>query len=71
MERHQLGLGLLDYLFIGTATVLVPTLMPFITNEFSATGLTLAAIGLIVPAGATGGIVGTLLAGVGSVESPC
>jgi len=66
MQRHQLGLGFLGYLFIGTATVLVPTLMPFITNEFSATGLTLAAIGLIVPAGAAGGIVGTLLAGVGS-----
>ena len=66
MERQQLGLGFLGYLFIGTATVLVPTLMPFITNEFSATGLTLAAIGLIVPAGAAGGIVGTLLAGVGS-----
>jgi fucose permease len=66
MERHLLGLGFLGYLFIGMATVLVPTLMPFITNEFSATGLTLAAIGLIVPAGAVGGIVGTLLAGVGS-----
>jgi fucose permease len=66
MERHQLGVGFIGYLFIGTATVLVPTLMPFITNEFSATGLTLAAIGLIVPAGAVGGIVGTLLAGVGS-----
>ena len=66
MERHQIGLGFLGYLFIGTATVLVPTLMPFITHEFAATGLTLAAIGLIVPAGAAGGIVGTLLAGVGS-----
>jgi fucose permease len=66
MERHQIALGFLGYLFIGTATVLVPTLMPFITNEFAATGLTLAAIGLIVPAGAAGGIVGTLLAGVGS-----
>ena len=66
MERHQIALGFLGYLFIGTATVLVPTLMPFITNEFSATGLTLATIGLIVPAGAAGGIVGTLLAGVGS-----
>jgi fucose permease len=66
MERHLLGLGFLGYLFIGMATVLVPTLMPFITNEFSATGLTLAAIGLIVPAAAAGGIVGTLLAGVGS-----
>ena len=66
MERHLLRLGYLGYLFIGMATVLVPTLMPFITNEFSATGLTLAAIGLIVPTGAAGGIVGTLLAGVGS-----
>src|SRR5262245_13708505 len=66
IERQQLGLGFLGYLFIGTATVLVPTLMPSITNEFSAAGMTLAAIGLIVPAGAAGGIVGTLLAGVGS-----
>jgi fucose permease len=66
MKRHQIWLGFLGYLFIGTATVLVPTLMPYITNEFSAAGLTLAAIGLIVPEGAAGGIVGTLLAGVGS-----
>jgi fucose permease len=66
MERYQIRLGFLGYLFIGMATVLVPTLMPFITNEFSAAGFTLATIGLIVPVGAAGGIVGTLLAGVGS-----
>ena len=40
--------------------------MPFITTEYMATGLTLAAIGLIFPARAVGGILGNLLAGVGS-----
>jgi len=66
MTRHQTLLGLIGYLFIGTASVLVPTVMPFITEEFLATGLTLAAIGLIFPARAAGGIVGNLVAGVGS-----
>ena len=40
--------------------------MPFITSEYMATGLTLAAIGLIFPARAVGGILGNLLAGVSS-----
>lgn len=66
MERHQTTLGFLGYLLIGMATVLIPTLMPSITNEFVAGGLTLGAIGLIVPIGAAGGIVGTALAGAGS-----
>ena len=66
MERHQTTLGLLGYLFIGTGAVLVPSLMPSITDEFVATGLTLASIGLIVPAGAAGSMSGTLLAGIGS-----
>jgi MFS transporter, FHS family, glucose/mannose:H+ symporter len=66
LERRQTYLGLLGYLFIGTAAVLVPSVMPFITEEFMATGLTLAAIGLIFPARSVGGIVGNLLSGVGS-----
>lgn len=59
-------LGLVGYLFIGTAAVLLPSVMPSITAEFVATGLTLAVIGLVFPAGAVGGILGNLLAGVGS-----
>ncbi len=60
------ALGLTGYFFIGTAAVLIPSVMPFITSEYMATGLTLAAIGLIFPARAVGGILGNLLAGVGS-----
>lgn len=66
MNRKLTVLGLVGYVFIGTAAVLVPSVMPFITTEFTATGLTLAAIGLIFPARAVGGILGNLLAGVGS-----
>lgn len=66
MQNHQTALGFLGYLFIGTGAVLIPSLMPFITNEFHALGLPLAAIGLIVPAAAAGSIAGTLLAGIGS-----
>ena len=60
------ALGLTGYFFIGTAAVLVPSVMPFITSEYMATGLTLAAIGFIFPARAVGGIFGNLLAGVTS-----
>ncbi len=60
------ALGLTGYLFIGTAAVLIPSVMPFITGEYMATGLTLIAIGLIFPARAVGGILGNLLAGVAS-----
>ncbi len=60
------ALGLTGYLFIGTAAVLIPSVMPFITDEYMATGLTLTAIGLIFPARAVGGILGNLLAGVAS-----
>lgn len=66
MQNHQTALGFLGYILIGTGAVLIPSLMPFITNEFHAMGLPLAAIGLIVPAAAAGSIAGTLLAGVGS-----
>lgn len=66
MQRQQLAFGFLGYLFIGTAAVLIPSLMPSITHEFVAAGLTLSVIGLIVPAGATGSIIGTVLAGIGS-----
>ena len=58
------ALGLTGYFFIGTAAVLVPSVMPFITSEYMATGLSLAAIGLIFPARAVGGILGNLVAGV-------
>lgn len=59
-------LGLTGYLFIGTAAVLIPSIMPSISAEFTAAGLTLGAIGLIFPARAAGGILGNLLSGVGS-----
>ena len=64
--RTQTILGLIGYLFIGTAAVLLPSVMPSITTEFTATGLTLAAIGVIFPARAVGGLLGNLLAGIGS-----
>ncbi len=60
------ALGLTGYLFIGTAAVLIPSVMPFITDEYMATGLTLTAIGFIFPARAVGGILGNLLAGIAS-----
>ena len=60
------ALGLTGYFFIGTAAVLIPSVMPSITLEYMSTGLTLAAIGVIFPARAVGGILGNLLAGVGS-----
>lgn len=66
MDRRSIALGFLGYLCIGTAVVLIPSLMPSITAEFTARGWTLAAIGILVPAGAAGGICGTLLAGVGT-----
>ncbi len=62
--RRQTILGLVGYLFIGTASVLIPSVMPSITGEYAAAGLSLAAIGLIFPAPALGAIVGNLLAGV-------
>lgn len=66
MTRHQTWLGFIGYLFIGTAVILVPSVMPFITTEFVATGVTLAMISLIFPAREVGGILGNLLAGVSS-----
>ncbi len=67
MRLHrQTFLGLTGYLFIGTASVLIPSIMPSITNEYQAAGLSLAAIGLIFPARAAGSILGNLLAGVGA-----
>ncbi|MEM7535853.1 MAG: MFS transporter [Chloroflexota bacterium] len=65
MHNRQTYLGFIGYIFIGTVAVLIPAIMPFITEEYSAT-LSLAAIGLIFPARSAGGIVGNLLAGVGS-----
>ena len=66
MDRHLTTLGLIGYALIGTAVVLIPAVMPAITDEFMARGLTLAAIGLLFPARSAGGMVGNLLAGVGS-----
>ncbi|MCB0064205.1 MAG: MFS transporter, partial [Caldilineaceae bacterium] len=70
MKRIQMNLetilGLTGYLFIGTAAVLIPSIMPSITEEFTVAGLTLTAIGLIFPARAIGGMIGNLSAGIGS-----
>lgn len=66
MQRYLTLIGLVGYTFIGTAAVLVPSVMPFITNEYTALGFSLATIGLIFPARAVGLIVGNLLAGIGS-----
>src|SRR5690349_25075900 len=66
MERRQTAISLLGYFLIGTGAVLLPSVMPFITTEFAATGLSLATIGLVVPVGSAGGVVGTLLAGAAS-----
>ncbi|MBX3013232.1 MAG: MFS transporter [Caldilineaceae bacterium] len=66
MQRQQTYLGLLGYLFIGTAAVLMPSVLPFIKEEFVTAGLTLAMIGLIFPAGSLGSLLGNLAAGVGS-----
>lgn len=68
MNRRLTLLGLAGYLLIGTAAVLVPSVMPLLTDEFVAAGLTLAAIGVIFPARSVGGILGNLLAGIGSDE---
>lgn len=59
-------LGLSGYLLIGMASVLIPSVMPSITEEYAAAGLSLAAIGLIFPARSAGSILGNLLAGVGA-----
>lgn len=66
MNRYLNNLSLIGYLFIGTAAVLIPSVMPVITDEFSSAGLTLAAIGLIFPARSVGAILGNLLSGIGS-----
>lgn len=66
MKHIQTTVGLVGYFFIGTAAVLLPSIMPSITAEFTAAGLTLAAIGLIFPAGAAGSMLGNLLSGLGS-----
>ncbi|MBV7339400.1 MFS transporter [Chloroflexi bacterium TSY] len=66
MNRWLTYLGLVGYVFIGTAAVLMPAIMPSMTEEFAAMGLTVATIAFIFPARAVGGILGNLLAGVGS-----
>lgn len=64
--NQQTTVGLVGYLFIGMAAVLLPSIMPSITAEFVTTGLTLAAIGLIFPASAGGAMLGNLLSGIAS-----
>ena len=59
-------LGLAGYLFIGTAAVLIPSVMPSLTEEYLAAGLTLGTVGYIFWARAGAGIVGNLLAGAAS-----
>jgi MFS family permease len=66
MVQRQTAISLLGYLLIGAGAVLLPSIMPSLTVEFAASGLSLAAIGLVVPVGSVGGVIGTLLAGVGS-----
>lgn len=66
MNRYLNSLSLIGYFFIGTAAVLIPSVMPVITEEFSSAGLTLAAIGLIFPARSIGAILGNILSGIGS-----
>ena len=66
MNRYQTYLGLVGYFFIGTAVSLMPSVMPSITREFAASGLTLTAIGLIFPAREVGSFLGNFLSGLGS-----
>lgn len=66
INRHLTTMSLGGYLLIGTAAVLIPSVMPVITTEFSAAGLTLTTIGLIFPARSIGAILGNLLSGIGS-----
>jgi FHS family glucose/mannose:H+ symporter-like MFS transporter len=66
LNRYLNSLSLIGYFFIGTAAVLIPSVMPVITEEFSSAGLTLAAIGLIFPARSIGAILGNILSGIGS-----
>ncbi|MEZ4557014.1 MAG: MFS transporter [Caldilineaceae bacterium] len=65
-NRSLTILGFVGYLLIGTAAVLMPSVMPLLTQEYTATGLSLAAVGFVFPAMAIGGILGNLLSGVGS-----
>lgn len=66
MLRRQLLIGFAGYLLVGTGAVLVPSLMPAITAEFTAMGLSLAVVGLLVPATSVGRIFGILVAGYGA-----
>lgn len=66
MKRYLNDLSLIGYLFIGTAVILVPSVMPSITKEFTAAGLTLTAIGLLVPLRQIGAIAGNFLSGISS-----
>ena len=65
-NRSLTILGFVGYLLIGTAAVLMPSIMPLLTADYTATGLSLAAVGFVFPAMAVGGILGNLLSGIGS-----
>ena len=65
-HRALTALGFGGYLLIGMASVLMPSVMPALTQEYSAAGLSLAAIGWIFPARAIGAVAGNLLSGIGS-----
>lgn len=66
MNRSLNNLSLIGYLFIGTAAVLIPSVMPVIIDEYTALGLSLVAIGFIFPARSVGAILGNIISGVGS-----
>lgn len=65
-NRSLTTLGFIGYLLIGTAAVLMPSVMPLLTAEYTAGGLSLAGVGFVFPAMALGGILGNLLSGIGS-----
>lgn len=66
MNRSLTYLGYLGYLLIGTASVLIPSVMPRISDDYVTVGLSLTAIGLIFPALAVGGMLGNIFSGIAS-----
>jgi FHS family glucose/mannose:H+ symporter-like MFS transporter len=66
VNRSLTYLGYLGYLLIGTASVLIPSVMPRISDDYVTAGLSLTAIGLIFPALAVGGMFGNIFSGIAS-----
>jgi FHS family glucose/mannose:H+ symporter-like MFS transporter len=62
-ERILTLLCLGGYFFIGSLATLFPSILPDVLRGF---GLRLAAVGLIFPASSVGGLMGGVLAGIGS-----